>query len=87
AFLAGDDAQLDRAFLLEDIRASQVHARCLVRAGVLDEEEGERLVAELAAIAAEFEAGRLALDARFEDGHSALEAWLGERLGELGRKI
>jgi argininosuccinate lyase len=87
AFLAGEDLRLDREWLLEDLRASQVHAACLVRAGVLSAEEGERLSRELERLSEEWRAGRLELDPRLEDGHSAIEYWLSERLGELGRKI
>ena len=32
-------------------------------------------------------AARFVLDERFEDGHSAIEARLTERLGDAGRKI
>ncbi len=87
AFLAGEDLQLDREWLLEDLAASRAHAACLVRAGVLSAEEGDRLAQELQRLAEDWRAGRLALDASFEDGHSAIEHWLCERLGELGRKI
>lgn len=87
AFLAGEDVLLDREWLLEDLAASRIHVLCLVQAGVLSTEEGERLTQELERLAEDWKSGRLSLDTRFEDGHSAIEHWLSERLGELGRRI
>ncbi len=38
-------------------------------------------------LSADFTAGRFVLDDRFEDGHSAIEAFLTERLGDAGKKV
>ena len=38
-------------------------------------------------IGAELESGEPELERTFEDGHSALEAWLTERLGAVGGKV
>lgn len=86
-FLAGNDVRLDRVLLPFDIRASRAHARGLARIGVIGEDEARRLVAALDALQDEVAAGEFELDARFEDAHSAIEAWLTERLGPLGGKI
>jgi argininosuccinate lyase len=86
-FLAGDDVVLDREFFLFDIEASAVHAQGLQRIGILTAEELAGLERELDALAADFHAGRFVLDERFEDGHSAIEARLTERLGDAGRRI
>jgi argininosuccinate lyase len=87
AFLAGDDVILDREFFLFDIRASIAHAEGLQRIGLLDAGEADALHAELDELAEDFLRGRFELDARYEDGHSAIEARLVERLGETGKKI
>ena len=87
AFLAGDDVLLDREFFLHDIAASAAHAQGLRRIGILTGEELAGLERELAQLADDFRAGRFVLDERFEDGHSAIEARLTERLGDAGRKI
>ena len=87
AFLAGDDVVLDREFFLHDIAASRAHAEGLQRIGVLTAEELADLERELAALADDFRNGAFVLDARFEDGHSAIEARLTERLGDTGRRI
>ena len=41
----------------------------------------------LAALADEYRSGARGLDPGFEDGHSAIEAWLTEMLGPVGKKI
>ena len=86
-FCAGDDVILDREFFLFDIQASVAHAEGLQRIGILDADELAGVVRELAALGGDFEAGRFVLDDRYEDGHSAIEARLIERLGDAGRKI
>ncbi len=87
AFLAGDDVVLDREFFLHDIAASRVHAQGLQRIGMLPADELAGLLRELDALAADFRSGAFVLDARHEDGHSAIEARLVERLGDAGKRI
>jgi argininosuccinate lyase len=86
-FLAGDDVILDREFFLHDIMASRAHAQGLQRIGILDAQELAALERELGALAEDFGSGAFLLDTRYEDGHSAIEARLTERLGDAGRKI
>ncbi|HRQ35816.1 MAG TPA: lyase family protein, partial [Chiayiivirga sp.] len=86
-FLAGDDVILDREFFLHDIAASRAHAEGLQRIGMLGADELEGLKRELAHLAEDFRSGTFVLDGRYEDGHSAIEARLTERLGDAGRKI
>jgi len=86
-FLAGDDVVLDREFLLYDIEASKAHVEGLARIGIVSEVEAQSIASELATLADDFGAGRFVLDDRFEDGHSAIEARLTERLGDTGRKV
>ncbi|RDZ28034.1 argininosuccinate lyase [Lysobacter silvisoli] len=87
AFLAGEDVILDREFFLFDIQASRAHAQGLQRIGILSAEELDGLSRELELLAQDFSAGHFVLDERFEDGHSAIEGRLIERLGDAGRKI
>ena len=87
AFLAGDDVVLDREFFLHDIAASRAHAEGLARIGILSAGELAGIARELEALAEDFRAGRFVLDERFEDGHSAIEARLVERLGDTGKRI
>lgn len=87
AFLAGRDIIDDRQLFVFDVQASRVHAEGLARIGILDDNELAALQRELDALAGEFQSGAYQLDARFEDCHSAIEARLIERLGDVGRKI
>ena len=87
AFLAGDDVVLDREFFLHDIAASQAHAEGLQRIGVLSAGELAGIVRELGMLADDFRSGAFVLDDRYEDGHSAIEARLTERLGDAGKRI
>jgi argininosuccinate lyase len=86
-FLAGDDVLLDREFFLHDIMASKAHVEGLANIGVLNDGEMIALKRELDALADDFRSGAFVLDDRFEDGHSAIEARLTERLGDAGRKV
>jgi argininosuccinate lyase len=86
-FLAGNDVLLDREFFLHDIQASKAHVEGLANIGVLSADERDGLLRELDALAADFSAGSFVLDERYEDGHSAIEARLTERLGDTGRKV
>jgi argininosuccinate lyase len=87
AFLAGEDVILDREFFLFDIVASRAHAQGLHRIGILDEGEVLGIERELTNLAEDFDKGDFVLDERYEDGHSAIEVRLIERLGDAGRKI
>jgi argininosuccinate lyase len=87
AFLAGDDVLLDREFFLHDIAASRAHAEGLQRIGMLGADELTALLRELDVLATDFRGGAFVLDQRYEDGHSAIEARLTERLGDAGKRI
>jgi argininosuccinate lyase len=86
-FLAGDDVVLDREFFLHDIAASKAHVQGLARIGLLTVDEAGALARELDALARDFGDGTFVLDERYEDGHSAIEARLIERLGDTGAKV
>ena len=86
-FLAGNDIGDDRSLFAYDLRASIAHAQGLANIGILTAAELQAIEQELNALAAEWESGSFLLDERFEDGHSAIESRLDERLGQVGRKI
>ena len=86
-FCAGDDVILDREFFLFDIRASVAHAEGLQRIGILSTGELDAIRRELDTLADDFRSGSFVLDDRYEDGHSAIESRLAERLDDTGRKI
>ena len=86
-FLAGDDVLLDREFFIHDIAASKAHVEGLARIGLLTDAESKALLRELDLLGDDFNKGDFVVDQRYEDGHSAIEARLSERLGDVGRKV
>ncbi len=86
-FLCGDDLEHDRVLLPYDIVASRAHVAGLARIDALPAAEAEALDRALEQLAASVEAGEFVLDDRFEDGHSAIEAYLIEALGPVGKKV
>ncbi len=87
AFMASDDVLHDRVLFGWDVLASKAHVRGLQRIDLLDADECEQLVTTLDELLVAFESGEFVLDQRFEDGHSAIEAYLIGELGELGQKV
>jgi argininosuccinate lyase len=87
SFLAGDDVILDRELFVFDIRATKAHARGLGRIGILTNAEVASMSTELDALDRDFRRGAFVLDARYEDGHSAIEAHLTAKLGETGKRV
>lgn len=86
-FLAGEDVVADRALLPYDVAATAAHVAGLGRIGVLSVADATCLRDELARLADDIVAGRFVLDDRYEDGHTAIEARLTERLGDLGKRV
>ena len=78
---------VDRRLWREDVAGSRAHVRALVRAGVLDEEEGARLLGGLAKAAVELAGGSFAWLDGDEDVHTAVERRLTELVGPLGGKL
>ena len=87
AFLAGEDVELDKELLLFDIEASAAHLKGLQQIDILSAIEAGKLLDGLRSIAKDIQDGTRELDGRFEDGHSAIESWLTEMLGDIGGKI
>ena len=87
AFLAGEDVELDKELLLFDIEASAAHVKGLQQIDILSADESARLLDGLSVIQKEILDGSRELDSSFEDGHSAIESWLTDMLGDVGGKI
>ena len=77
----------DRRLLAHDLAATTAHVGALVRAGLLEEEEGDRVTKELEALRAEADDGTFPFSPADEDVHVAVERVLTERLGDLGAKV
>lgn len=86
-FLAGEDILLDKELFLFDIQASIAHVNGLASINVLTIQEAKSITDCLSNLLEEYKLGRFVLDARFEDGHSAIENYVTEKLGILGGKL
>ncbi len=86
-FCAAQDVIVDRELFSFDIEATAAHVRGLRRINVLSEQENDTLLAGLDALAVAWRDGAFVVDERYEDGHSAIEAFLIERCGETGKKV
>lgn len=86
-FMSGQDVILDQHLFEFDIQASKVHAQGLQRIDILSQTELDQITASLDDLLSHFKSGQFVLDQKFEDGHSAIEYFLTEQLGDLGKKI
>lgn len=86
-YTVGDDRVLDARLLRWDLLGSLGHVEGLRRSGVVSAAAHGRLQAGLrAALRAEAQ-GQLRIEARHEDGHSAIEDWLSQRPGRIGAQV
>ena len=83
----GRSIDVDAALALDDLAGSIAHVRGLGRAGLLEPDEVEALVAGLEGLRGEVEAGTIAWDPALEDVHLNLEAALAARIGPLAGKL
>jgi argininosuccinate lyase len=79
--------EIDAALAPDDIAGSIAHVRGLGRAGILQPDEVETLVAGLLALAEDVAAGLLEWDPALEDVHMNLEAALAEKIGPLAGRL
>ena len=86
-FTVGKDREYDLVLAQYDCQASSAHAKMLAKIGLIRSEEAEQLLAVLAEIQQQAEAGTFTIEKEFEDMHSKIEHVLTERLGDLGKKI
>jgi argininosuccinate lyase len=86
-FTVGNDRVTDLQLLAFDAEGSAAHARMLGERGLLDEQEAKQLVSTLAELHLLIRRGEFQISKEQEDGHTALEAALTQRLGDTGRRI
>lgn len=79
--------EIDLEMAQDDIRGSRAHAIMLGEAGLITPTEAESLVGGLDQIARELATGDFSPTAEHEDIHMAVEARLGELLGDLAGKL
>ncbi len=82
-----ESVSFDRELAVEDIRQDMAHVRTLLRAGVLTEEEAEKLLEGLRSIEEDIRKGRFTWRRELEDVHMNIESELIRRIGDLGGKL
>jgi argininosuccinate lyase len=87
AYTAGEDHRLDERLVRYDIEASIGHADMLAGAGLLSPADHAAIVAALRAIGEEHAEGRWRLSLAEEDGQTAIENRLTERIGAAGGRL
>lgn len=79
--------KFDMRMFEEDINGSIAHATMLGATGIIDEEESEKITAELFNMLNEIKAGTLEIDTEAEDIHTFVENELTKRLGQTGKRL
>jgi argininosuccinate lyase len=87
AFTAGEDHALDDRLVAYDVRASIAHAEMLAEARLLPTEDLEKIRDGLMAIGEAHARGEWRVQLEQEDGQTALEVRLTERIGSAGARI
>ncbi len=87
AYTVGNDHLLDQELLAYDARASIAHAKMLASIGILTEKEYDSLSSELEKIIILANSGGFLIEKSEEDCHTAIENFLTEKLGDIGKKI
>lgn len=87
AFTVGNDYQLDQVLVPFDVKASKVHAKALNKAKIITKSELVKLVDALSDVQNLWEKDEFEITVEDEDMHTAIENYLIDRLGDLGKKI
>lgn len=86
-FTVGKDYILDQVLVPYDLDASEVHAHALMNAGILTEDEFQKLKKTLTEIRDLWKGGGFKIRVEDEDMHTVIENQLTDKLGDLGKKI
>jgi len=88
AYTVGEDYRIDSETMLPyDIQASRAHASMLQKIGVISAAELQTLDSALQEIDALWRKGEFKVERSQEDGHTAIEQYITEKYGEVGKKI
>jgi argininosuccinate lyase len=86
-YTAGEDFALDERLIAYDVRASLAHAEMLSAQRLLSAQDLASVRSALGELAAAHARGEWHVELADEDGHSALERRLTERIGSAGARI
>ena len=87
SFTVGNDPELDQVLVPFDCKASKAHAKMLGQKGYLTAQEVDNIISELDQIIKRHVKGDFKIKVSQEDCHTAIEEYLVEELGEVGKKI
>lgn len=88
AYTVGEDYRIDSEYMLpHDIKASAAHAAMLGSIGVLTDKEVQTVQKALEEVKGLWENGKFTVSPSQEDGHTAIEQYITEKYGEVGKKI
>jgi len=86
-YTAGEDHGLDERLVRYDVRASIAHATMLHQQKLLTDSDFDAICVGLEALAVGHAAGEWRIGLDDEDGHTALERRLIEKIGEAGKRV
>jgi argininosuccinate lyase len=86
-YTAGEDHALDNRLIAYDARASIAHAEMLSKQGLLSVSDFKQIEQGLTEIAAAHARGEWQVTLEHEDGQTALEALLVQKIGEAGKRV
>ncbi|MFA6353935.1 MAG: argininosuccinate lyase [Candidatus Paceibacterota bacterium] len=86
-YTVGVDYLLDLELLPYDIEGTIAHAKMLHKIKILNKKEFSVLLLGLHKILSLWKIGKFKIDKTQEDGHTAIEAFLTEHYGEVGKKV
>ena len=86
-YTVGADYLLDLELLPYDIKGTMAHAKMLHKIKILTARELETLLDGLNKILLLWQKGKFKIDKMQEDGHTAIEAYLTEDYGDVGKKV
>lgn len=86
-YMVAQDLEADQTLVPYDVAGSVAHAKMLAKVGLLEQAEADALVEKLEALVPIHAAGDFVLKLEDEDMHTAIENYLVEELGDVGKKI
>lgn len=86
-FTVGNDYELDQLMIKHDVYGSIAQAAMLKKIGILTASEFSRVQQALQRLIKLWEQGKFNVQLADEDGHTAIENYLVNQLGDLGKKI
>ncbi len=78
---------IDKKLALYDIEGSIAHTKMLVKSGIIEKKDGEKIIGGLRKIKKECKDNKFEFKKTDEDVHTAIERRLIELVGEIGKKL